>query len=99
MIGVSDERFPKLNPHKIKPYIKAYEEKQKAEYDKINHTAWLNGLYVHDAIVSAFSNNHYHKEPIDSNPEHKLTLSQKAELWALAMNEDYYAKHPEERPK
>jgi len=98
-IGISYELFPSLNPRTIKPFKKAYKQRKDEEIATMNYSAWLNGLYVAHAIGSCFSkNSKYPSQPIDMTGKNKLTLSQKAELWALAMNEEYYSKHPEERP-
>ena len=98
-IGVPYEAFDSLNPRKLKPFRKAYKQRKDEEIATTNYSAWLQGLYVANAIGACFSKNgKYMSQPIDMTGKNKLTLSQKAELWALAMNEEYYNKHPEERP-
>jgi hypothetical protein len=98
-IGVPYEIFDSLNPRKLKPFRKAYKQLKEEEMATANRNAWMNGMYVAHAIGSCFSkNSKYPSQPIDFTGKNKLTLSQKAELWALAMNEQYYIKHPEERP-
>lgn len=52
---VSYETFWHLNPRKLKPFEKAYEEQMKTEQERMNLTAWLNGLYVQNAIASVFN--------------------------------------------
>jgi hypothetical protein len=93
------ELFWKLNPKKLEPFFEADKIRYKQEQEMLNLTAWLNGLYVTHAIGACFSkNSKYPPQPIDMAGKNKFTLKQKAELWALYMNEDYYSKHPEERP-
>lgn len=96
-IGISYELFLSLNPRTIKPFQTAYKQRKDEEIATMNYSAWLQGLYVAHAIGSCFSkNSKYPSQPIDFTGKNQLTLNQKAELWALAMNEEYYSKHPEE---
>lgn len=101
-IGISYELFTSLNPRTIEPFKKAYKTQQEEKFANMNYGAWLNGLYVANAIGSCFSkNSKYPEKPIDFSGKNKLTLKQKAELWALAMNEEYdrkEAKRAEEKP-
>lgn len=98
-IGISYELFWTLNPKKLEPFYEAERIKQEEKYKFENHSTWLNGVYMTKAISACFSKNtNYPEKPIDLTGKNQLTLEQKAELWALAMNEEYYRKHPEERP-
>jgi len=51
MIGVDYDLFWTLNPKSIKPFIRAFELKQEHE----NQIAWLQGMYIRLAIISAFN--------------------------------------------
>lgn len=98
--GISYELFWNLNPTKLKPFQEADKIKFERERETTNVTAWINGIYITKAISACFAKNaKYPEKPIDFTGKNQLTLEQKAELWALAMNEEYYRKHPEERPK
>ena len=95
-IGIPYETFWKLNPKLIKPFAKVFKNKKEEEREIINYTAWLNGIYVSRAIGSCFSKeNHYPQSPIDLTGKNQLTLKQKLELWALAVNTEFEKKHPE----
>jgi hypothetical protein len=99
-IGVSYELFWSLNPAKIEPFKEVFKQRKEEELATMNYNAWLNNLYTAYAVGSCFSkNSKYPSQPLDMTGKNKLTFNQKAELWALAMNEDYYSEHPEERPK
>lgn len=65
-LGISWEQFWKMNPRIIKLHIKAHEEWLKEQ----DYLAWLQGRYVHSAIMvglsrfaSKNSNAEYPKEP------------------------------------
>lgn len=47
-LGVSEERFWHMNPHRLRPYIKAKQIRNEED----DRSAWLRGLYVHKAIVA-----------------------------------------------
>ena len=64
-------------------YRKAYQIKQ----DEINHNAWLQGLYVYDAVSTAIHNalknkndpkKHYAEKPYDFKPDREKTEAEKA---------------------
>lgn len=65
LIGITEEQFWEMNPNRLKPYLKADDLRRERE----NHLAWLNGLYVYNAVSSALSamgkkKHPYLKEPI-----------------------------------
>ncbi len=39
-----------MTPKVINLYQKAFEDKQQADFDSLNYSAWLNGMYVMNAI-------------------------------------------------
>ena len=55
LVGVSYSDFWGLTPRKLEPFYKSFQERQKAEADRDNQKAWLNGVYVFKAIVAALS--------------------------------------------
>ena len=71
-----------------KHYRKAYKLKQESK----NHEAWLNGLYVYDALVSAMSHMNknksdhksYAEKPYDFTPKKEENVEEaqaQAEVW------------------
>lgn len=48
--------FWTLNPTKIKPYVKADEMKREHERELLNITAFVNGIYVRDALFCTVGN-------------------------------------------
>lgn len=60
------EVFWHLNPHKLKPYEKAYEMEMESRQNAMNLEAWLHGLYNQNAVASVFSKSaKYPKKPFD----------------------------------
>lgn len=54
LIGISEERFWKLNPRTIQPYVKAYQMKQEQRDTEM----WQMGIYVQQAfgvVISALA--------------------------------------------
>ena len=75
-MGVSEERFWKLNPRTIKPYVKAYEIRANNKDTEM----WQMGLYFHQALSSVMaalaasfgnkkSNVKYFEEPLHVTSE------------------------------
>lgn len=68
-IGVPYDVFWHLNPRTLQPFIMAYEQKQKDDMERLDYSAWLNGLYVMRAVGAAFSDKvKYFEKPL-SNQE------------------------------
>lgn len=58
-------------------YIKKMEEDIKIQNEIINYKAWLQGLYIRDAIVSALNEKvEYHQKPIEFNKQPKTIQEQ-----------------------
>lgn len=54
-----------MNPRRLKPFIKAFQDQQKSEADRIDFIAWLNGIYEMRAIGAATSGKvQYFEKPI-----------------------------------
>lgn len=67
-MGVDYDLFWKLNPKSLKPFVKAFELKQKYD-DEMN---WMQGLYIRHAIASAMNKKaEYPKQPIGYNVSKK----------------------------
>ena len=69
MIGVDYDLFWTLNPKSMKPFVKAFELKRTMD----NHNAWLQGVYIRLAIVSALSKNSpYPKKPLSLEKKDRI---------------------------
>ncbi|MEG2717390.1 MAG: hypothetical protein RR961_08630 [Eubacterium sp.] len=92
-IGVPYELFWTLSPSKLKPFIKANEDRisEKNRIDNIN--AWRQGLYIREAIASCIDKKaKYPKMPFgeedrianDPNQQDKI-VEQRAQLFSAQM--------------
>lgn len=73
MMGVDYELFWTLNPKTLSPFIRAFELKEL--YD--DRMAWLQGVYVKTAIVSAMNKEcKYFEEPISIKNRGKISKSE-----------------------
>lgn len=69
-IGVDEERFWISSPKDLEPYKKAFEKRQ--EYD--NYLAWVQGLYIQNAVASIMSKKvKYPKKPFGIEEQNDLT--------------------------
>ena len=60
------ELFWHLNPRKLKPFEKAYEMEMESRQSATNLKAWLDGLYIQNAVASVFSKSaKYPKKPFE----------------------------------
>ena len=71
LVGVSYSDFWGLTPRKLEAFYKSFQERQKAEADRDNQKAWLNGVYVFKAIVAALSSKQSNRYP--TSPIHDET--------------------------
>lgn len=72
---MSNREFWEEDPELLWAYRKSYMDKMKVQTELNNYNAWLNGLYVFDAISKALYNSlsrkegqpveHYRNMPID----------------------------------
>ena len=87
-IGMSEEEFWNMTPHRYELRIKGYKRcvEQKRDYD--NYIAYLNGIYVLKALNASVGNMfskkgakpiEYPDKPIDLNPNRELTEEEKEE--------------------
>lgn len=56
-MGLDMNLFWRLNPRRMKPFFKAFEQSQREERDRMNNSAYLTGVYVRDAVVSCLVKN------------------------------------------
>lgn len=82
-IGMSYAEYWAGDSSLARYYRKAYQIKQ----DEINNTAWLQGLYIYDAVSTALYNSlrgkntrarEYQKQPFDFNKHKEKTEAEKA---------------------
>ena len=81
MYGISDERFPHLNPTKLAPYRISFERKRKLDLKDQESIAYLNGIYTKLAISTAFGGK-FPEKPIEF-----FTASNKKEPDDIEINE------------
>ena len=81
--------FWRLNPRKLEPFQTAAEMDQKAMQNRVNFTAWVNGLYVTHAVAACFSkNSKYPSKPIDLfGTAGKATPQQEAQMFENFMHQ------------
>lgn len=78
VMGVSEEKFWDSTPEELKPYLKAYELKQKSK----DSDMWQMGIYVMSAVQTAVQNSlfgrkskaEYIKEPLLNKVEEKKKI-------------------------
>lgn len=88
--------FWELTPKKLQPFVKAKEQEIELRTKMVNYEAWLNGLYIRQAIASVFSKNgKYPEQPIadgssDRNSQNKeINFKTQFEVWATKHNEKF----------
>ena len=54
-MGITEEVFWHLNPTKLQPYIKAYQEREKKRFEEMDYIGWLFGMYNFKALNVALS--------------------------------------------
>lgn len=65
-MGLDMNLFWRLNPRRMKPFFKTFEQSQREERDRMNSSAYLTGVYVRDAIASCLAKNaRYPEKPRD----------------------------------
>lgn len=96
-IGVGYKDFWELTPKKLQPFVKAKEQEIELRTKMVNYEAWLNGLYIRQAIASIFSKNgKYPEQPIDTkgstdrnSQQSEMDFKKKFEVWAAIHNEKF----------
>lgn len=88
-IGMSSAEYWDGDPDLVKGFREAYRMRQ----ENLNHEAWLHGLYVYDAVMSALSHlntkksshKDYAEQPYSfkkkSKEEEKVEAEAQAEVW------------------
>lgn len=72
-MGITEDRFWEMNPAMLKPYQKAEEIKT----ENNNYGAWLQGLYVFEALQSAMSGLSGKKSKIKPYPKEPFPVTAK----------------------
>lgn len=54
--GMQTAEFWEEEPELLWAYRKSYMDKKKIEAETINYTAWLNGVYIYDAVATVIHN-------------------------------------------
>lgn len=62
LFGMSTREFWEEDPNLLWAYRKSYMDKIKLQQETDNFNAWLNGLYVFDAVSKSIYNNFGRKE-------------------------------------
>ena len=94
-IGIDYNTFWQLNPKKLEPFIEAFKTKQKQEQEQINIAAWLNGLYIQQAIAACFSKGvKYPEKPfsLDKDESKEIDVKEAAvrfEAIAIMFNQQF----------
>lgn len=60
--GMTKKEFLHSTPHDVNVFIDAYNKKQENEIRLLELSAWKNGLYVLEAIATAFDEKHTYPE-------------------------------------
>ena len=103
MIGMTPEQFWKEDPHLFFNYLEAYSRKKKEEYEvemnKMNISAWVQGVYMCAALKAhpMFGKGKpYPEKPIDlnksqeeSSPEQEEDMRQKQAIVQMMEFEKY----------
>lgn len=94
LIGVDYNLFWSMTPKKLKPFIEAQKQKDKAEFEMMNYQCWLTGLYNLHAINAVMSEGKakYYEKPIDFSikPVDPVELAViKFEAYALQFNKKF----------
>lgn len=74
--GCSYELFWHLNPRKLEAFFEAYKLKAKEDASLQDSFAWLQGVYIRDAILSCFGKTNYPREPKGLNHDDDYYLDQ-----------------------
>ena len=98
-MGVDYHLFWQLNPRRLQPFVKAYQEEQKAQLERANFAAWLSGIYVTHSIAASLGENaRYPEKPIDlyeTEEELESRKAREAELFSAYV--DMFNKNFESR--
>ena len=99
-IGMSSAEYWEGDPSLARYYRKAYKIKQ----EEINNNAWLQGVYVYDAISTALHNalkgkntqaRSYAKQPYDFNNREKTEFEKAKEMYEEIMEHKKKPSFPE----
>ena len=92
LYGMSSKEFWEEDPELLWAYRKSYMDKMKIQSELNNYNAWLNGLYVFDAVSKSIYNSfgrketqtplHYMEKPydFDAKPKSKEEIEREERL-------------------
>lgn len=102
-IGVDYYTFWILTPKKLKPFIKAFKEKEERELEKANFISWISGIYFTHSIATVMGEKHQYPDnplPIFQSEEEKEERREKeADLfgaYAAMFNKQFEEKNKKE---
>ena len=98
LYGCSYELFWKLNPKKLEAFAKAYEEKIELLNTCMDTAAWLNGMYVLNAIGAAFGK-HSNKYPEKPNTQRDFALEERMRIRKFFDSHSEYMREKREKKK
>lgn len=78
-LGMTEDQFWRSNPRKLKPYIKAYEERRKEEMQTANVVAYIQARYFCDSLACTVGNMFGGKHEFPSEP-YEFFADKKKEL-------------------
>ena len=78
---MTSEEFWKDDPKLFSSYQKAYIEKTKKKYEEINHSNWLQGLYIYDGLEKSLKDFGYGFLAGKENPNRECYPSEPYDLF------------------
>lgn len=92
-LGIAEDSFWEMNPRRMKPYIEAYNIKQKRKDEEM----WLMGAYVYEAfttvMANVFSKHGHHKYRDKPFTEEEPVKEKMREATGKQLTEEEKQKH------
>lgn len=84
-LGIDHDRFWSMTPEKIRPYVRACEEKEKRYLERENMLMWVNGIYIMYALAAVLGEDcSYPEKPLQifrSDTDDDASAARDAELF------------------
>ena len=98
LYGCPYELFWKLNPVKLQAFAKAYEQKIEVDNKMMDAQAWLNGMYVMQAIAVCFGkkSNKYPEKP---NSQRDFAMEEAIRIREFMKSHSQYMREKKRRKK